>query len=234
MQSGTEKIIFSLEDILGYRFADRELLLVALTHRSRANEVKEGLGDNQRLEFFGDSILGFLVAEELFRRFPAAREGELTKLRAAIVDEAALAKVAQSITLGDFLLLGKGEERTGGREKSSLLADGVEALIAAVYLDGGIDQVRRLFSRLFNSVLEAAREGVFQRDFKTELQELVQARFASAPCYEELSSEGPDHDRLYSFQVLVDGRICGNGSGGSKKSAQQAAAREALKALLEG
>jgi len=220
-----------LEKIIGYRFHDRTLLEEALTHRSRANEV-QGEADNQRLEFFGDSILGFLISHLLFTRFPDAREGELTHMRAALVDEARLSAIAQAFGVGSYLQLGKGEERSGGREKKSILADAYEALIAAIYLDGGIAAVRNIIENHFALLLgEFAASGVDSTDYKTELQEYTQANSAATPEYQLTSAEGPDHDKTYRFSVIVNGVPAGSGEGKSKKEAQQAAAREALEFL---
>lgn len=231
MQRDTENRYALLEEKLGHVFKNRRLLAEALTHPSYANEVKGGTEDNQRLEFFGDAIVSFFISDQLYLRFPASREGELTKLRAAVVDETALAKMARSLELGSFLSLGKGEERSGGREKNSVLADALEALLAAVYLDGGVRSVRRVVNRLFAASLAGAGTASSQSDYKTELQELVQSRCATPPQYVQRSAEGPDHNRFYTYEVIVAGAVAGVGSGGSKKAAQQAAAREALAAL---
>lgn len=219
-----------LEEALGYRFRNRSLLAEALLHPSRANEMPERSGDNQRLEFFGDAILDFLVSQLLFLGFPAAREGELTKMRAALVDEANLARVAVELDLGTHLSLGRGEEKSGGREKRSILADACEALLAAVYLDGGSVAARRVVAKFF-AVDGAMAGGTVTRDYKTELQEYAQSRLATAPSYELVAAEGPDHARSYTVRVLLDGATVGEGRGSSKKEAQQAAAREALAAL---
>jgi len=220
-----------LEKNIGYRFRERTVLEVALTHRSHSSEVP-GLADNQRLEFFGDAILDFLISHLLFSGFPEAREGELTRMRAALVDEASLSAIAATLGIGSYLSLGKGEEKSGGREKRSLLADAYEALIAAVYLDGGITAVRRVVERHFSALIEElASSGIISRDYKTELQELTQSLFASTPDYELKATQGPDHDRVYTVCVLVNGAISGEGKGRSKKEAQQAAACKALAQL---
>jgi ribonuclease-3 len=221
----------SFEKIIGYSFLDRTLLEEALTHRSRANEV-QGESDNQRLEFFGDAILGFLVSNLLFTRFPDAREGELTHMRAALVDEARLSTIAAQLEIGSYLQLGRGEEKSGGREKRSILADAYEALLAAIFLDGGVAAVRSAIERHFADFLgEFAASGVNSTDYKTELQEYTQASCASTPEYMLTAAEGPDHDKVYRFSVIVSGVPAGAGAGKSKKEAQQAAAREALKFL---
>lgn len=217
-----------LEKNIGYRFHDRTLLEVALTHRSHSSEVP-GLADNQRLEFFGDAILDFLISHLLYTGFPEAREGELTRMRAALVDEASLSGIAAALGLGNCLSLGKGEEKSGGRGKRSLLADAYEALLAAIYLDGGITAVRKVVSRHFATLTrERAACGIISRDYKTELQEFTQSLFAATPDYELTATQGPDHDPVYTVAVIVNGTISGEGKGRSKKEAQQAAACEAL------
>jgi ribonuclease-3 len=226
-----DDIYASLEATIGYCFHDRTLLEEALTHRSRANEIQAEV-DNQRLEFFGDSILGFLISQLLFRRFPAAREGELTQMRASLVDEARLSAIAAAIDLGSYLKLGRGEARSGGREKKSILADAFEALLAAIYLDGGINAAGAVIERYFSGIMGGfAAIGAQSSDFKTELQEYTQAQSAATPHYQLTAAEGPDHDRLYTFAVIVNGSTVGTGEGKSKKEAQQAAARSALATL---
>lgn len=228
--SDLENTFENLEIRLDYKFRDRSLLREALTHRSSSNEVSVEVADNQRLEFFGDSILGFLISQALFARFPDAREGELTRMRAALVDEQNLSVVAARLELGSFILLGKGEEKSGGREKRSILADACEALIAAVFLDGGIRAARKVVKRLFEASDDSTLSGG-ARDYKSELQELVQSRSKPAPKYELAGVEGPDHEKVYTVSVLLDGVAAGSGRGRSKKEAQQAAACEALAAI---
>lgn len=221
-----------LEKAIGYRFRNQALLEEALTHPSRTNEVSAGLADNQRLEFFGDAILDFLVSHLLFLRFPGAREGELTRMRAALVEEANLARVAVAMNLGAYIALGRGEEKSGGSRKRSILADACEALLAAVYLDGGIIAARRVVTRHFADSAAVESASYSSRDYKTELQELAQARYAKAPVYETVAADGPDHNRSYLVRVLLNGAPAGEGRGSSKKEAQQEAARGAL-AVLE-
>lgn len=216
---------------LGYSFRDRDLLRQALTHRSRANEVGWHLPDNQRLEFLGDSILGFMVGSDLYLAHPSWKEGELSRKRSSLVDEESLARLAISIDLGDFLLLGKGEETGGGRTKRSILADAYEALIAAVYLDGGIEAARDVVSRQFAQLIAANAPDGQSRDFKTELQEITQSRLSLVPRYELLDASGPDHERSYRVAVYLGGELAGEGVGKSKKAAQQAAAGQALEKL---
>ncbi len=220
-----------LEKTAGYRFRNRCLLREALTHRSRANETGGGVPDNQRLEFLGDSILGFIVGKELFLRHPEWKEGELSRYRATLVDEDNLARLARAMDLGTCLSLGRGEELSGGRGKKSLLADAYEAFVAAVYLDGGMRAAERLVKSQFGHLLAGGAPATLSRDYKTALQELTQARLALTPRYELLESTGPDHERSYRVAVFIDGAVAGEGVGRSKKVAQQAAARAALERL---
>lgn len=222
----------SLERTVGYHFRNKTLLVEALTHPSRANESSGRCADNQRLEFFGDAILDFLVSHLLFTHFPAAREGELSQMRASLVDEARLSVIAAGIDLGSYLVLGRGEARSGGREKKSILADAFEALLAAIYLDGGIAAAGVVVERYFTGLMgEFAASGVQSTDYKTELQEYTQAHSAATPDYQLTAAEGPDHDRVYTFAVVVNGVTVGTGQGKSKKEAQQASARAALATL---
>ncbi|MGI5865018.1 MAG: ribonuclease III, partial [Myxococcales bacterium] len=221
-----------LERRLGARFADPGAALAALTHRSYVNEhLDEGREDNERLEFFGDSVLNLAVSHRLMERLPQAREGELSRLRAAIVDEEGLSNVARAIGLGELLLLGKGEERSGGADKPSLLADALEAVFAVLFLDGGLDAVLNVVDRLFGPALEQAARGALGRDFKSALQELTQYRFKGSPRYRLVSEEGPEHSKTFAVEVAVAGSPLGRGEGRSKKDAEQAAAREALAKL---
>lgn len=221
----------TIEEKIGYRFRDPELLRQALTHSSYANERGWGrLGCNERLEFLGDSILGYFTAEYLYRGYPDKPEGEMTKLRAELVCENSLAKVAEALELGKALLLGRGEELGGGRGRPSITADAVEALLAAIYLDGGAEEARRfVYTFILSNAPRAAREG--SHDFKTLLQELVQRDGAESPLYRMTGESGPDHCKVFSAEVLVDGRALGEGSGRSKKEAEQNAARDALEKL---
>lgn len=223
-----------LESVLGYRFGNRDFLLEAVTHRSFVNESKGAeLRDNQRLEFFGDAVLGLLVSRRLLERFPAMGEGDLSRLRASLVDEPALAAVADKIRLGTFLLLGRGEEKTGGRKKRSILADALEALVAAVYLDGGLAAAEQLVDALFGSSLDRIGIEVIDRDFKTRLQEVCHAVYGKAPYYVLEEVSGPDHERLFEMSVRINDECLGKGFGKSKKGAEQAAARKALEQLGE-
>lgn len=232
MTTTNHDMMDELESALGYRFIDRCLLMEALTHRSFLNEsCNAGVRDNERLEFFGDAVLGFFISRELLARFPELKEGELTRLRASLVDRESLARFASALRLGRYLRVGRGEERSGGREKRSILADACEALLGALYLDGGEAPVRRLLLGHFAPFLETEGRGM-TRDYKTELQELVQARYGATPSYEVAAAAGPDHERRFTVAVMVEGRRLSTGSGGSKKEAEQAAAEILLGQLL--
>ena len=218
----------SLELELQYSFRNKELLSEAMNHSSYANEHRKGLGSNERLEFLGDSILGFVSAEYLFKGHPDLPEGDLTRMRAALVCEQSLYEVAKELRLGQYLHLGKGEEAGGGRERQSILADAVEAVFAAVYLDGGIDEARRLIERALLSRAPACEE---RRDYKTTLQEVVQRRSGQVLTYHMVDQSGPDHNKTFLFEVCLNGETIGRGEGHSKKEAEQAAARDALETL---
>ena len=220
----------SLENRLGYRFRNRELLAEALNHSSYANEHRGGLGSNERLEFLGDSVLGFVSAEYLFQGHPDLPEGDLTRMRAALVCEQSLYEVARELELGSCLKLGRGEEAGGGRERQSILADATEAVFAAVYLDGGIEKARELIIRVLLSRGPAAEE---RRDYKTTLQEVVQRRSGQALTYHMVAQSGPDHNKKFSFEVRLNDQPIGQGEGHSKKEAEQAAARDALENAAE-
>ena len=223
----------TLQAAAGYRFRDRGLLEHAMTHTSRANEdASGGVMDNESLEFLGDAVLGFVVADLLFREFPEYDEGEKSKMKAILVSTATLARVAERLRLGDHLLLGRGEEKTGGRRKQALLADGCEALIAALYLDGGIEQARAFIVRELGGFVEQLRrDGVSAQDYKSALQELVQGRNRPLPEYRVVGAVGPDHQKLFDVEVLVAGEPLARATGPSKKEAEQEAARLALSRL---
>jgi len=222
-----------LQRAIGYRFRDRGLLEHAMTHTSRANEdVSGGVVDNESLEFLGDAVLGFIIADLLFREFPEFDEGGKSKIKAALVSTTTLARQAEALHLGDHLLLGRGEEKTGGRRKQALLADGYEALIAAIYLDGGIEPARTFIVREFGGLLaDARRHGAGDQDFKSSLQELLQARELPLPEYRLISTAGPDHQKQFQVEVVVKGEALAQAVGPSKKDAEQEAAREALEKL---
>ena len=223
-------MIKDLEAALGYRFSNITLLQNALTHSSYANERwHNSLLSNERLEFLGDSVLGMLVAEYLYRNFPDRPEGELTRMRADMVCEQTLADVANSICLGDHLLLGHGEERFGGRCRDSILADAMEAIIGAMFLDGGYEAAEKFVVRVFRDTIDKAVGGKLFSDYKSEVQELLQKKGSSVTItYEIDREEGPAHDKTFFVHLECNGQILGNGSGKSKKEAEQKAAREAL------
>ena len=223
----------SLQQANGYRFRDRGMLEHAMTHTSRANEdASGGVVDNESMEFLGDAILGFVVADVLFREFPEFDEGEKSKTKAALVSTTALALQAERLGLGDHLLLGRGEEKTGGRRKQALLADGYEALIAAIYLDGGIEQARAFIAREFAALLDdISRHGLTGRDHKSSLQEYLQSHDYPLPEYRVAGTLGPDHRKLFQVEVVVRGETIAAATGPSKKEAEQEAARAALEKL---
>ena len=223
----------ALERRIGYSFRDPGLLEHALTHTSRANEdVSGGVFDNESLEFLGDAVLGFAIADLLFRRFPARDEGWKSKMKAALVSTASLARLAEGLDLGEHLLLGRGEEKTGGRRKQALLADGYEALIAAIYLDGGVEHATAFIARQFEALINEAREPAAAfHDFKSALQERVQSAGDPPPEYVVIGETGPDHHKTVSGGGARGRKAAGGSVGRSKKEAEQEAARLALERL---
>ena len=221
-----------LEKKLNYTFRDRGLLSEALSHSSYANEHRSAhLRSNERLEFLGDSVLGFVTAEFLFTQHPDLPEGDLTRIRAALVCEQSLYEVARKLDLGRYLKLGRGEESGGGRQRTSILADATEAVFAAVYLDGGIGAASDLIHRC---LLDAEKEEAVEerrRDYKTALQELVQRQADQVLTYRMAGEQGPDHDKTFVAEVQLNGSAVGTGSGHSKKEAEQAAAKAALEIM---
>ena len=220
----------TLEEKLGYSFQNRELLENALTHSSYANEHRgAGLTSNERLEFLGDSILGMVVADHLYRGHPDLPEGDLTRTRAALVCEESLVEVAQALNLGEYLRLGKGESSGGGRERPSIQADAVEAVLAAIYLDGGIGSARKFIQKY---ILSRETDGLAKPlDHKTALQELVQRESGQVLRYRLVGEEGPDHNKRFFVEVTLNGQAVGSGSGRSKKEAEQMAAAAAIESL---
>lgn len=221
-----------LQERIGYCFRNPELLQEALTHRSFANEQR-GLvrSDNERLEFLGDAVLGLVIAETLYLRFPHLPEGEMTRLRAELVNSGVLAALARQIDLGVALRLGRGEAKGGGRDKETLLADALEALLGAIYLEAGVDAVRTLVLDLFSDVIRTTAGQRNGTDYKTRLQEYQQAHRQGLPEYLLVSIEGPDHNRLFKVEARVADCLLGSGQGKSKKEAEQSAARAALERL---
>ena len=220
-------MIKELENAIGYRFHNISLLQNALAHSSYANERwHNSLMSNERLEFLGDSILGMVVADHLYRNFPNRPEGELTRMRADMVCEKALAQVANQICLGDHILLGKGEELGGGRSRESILADAVESVIAACYLDGGMDAAVAFVNRFVLAHVPVSR--LSNADYKTALQELVQQKRNQVLAYTMVGESGPDHDKRFEVELTLNGQVVGRGIGSSKKRAEQMAARDAM------
>lgn len=218
----------ALQKTLGTRFKDPSMLKQALTHTSYVNENPGlALTSNERLEFLGDAILNFIVAEELFKRFPSLNEGDMTKLRSSLVCQNALSRMAKAISLGNYLYLGKGEETSGGRHKPANLARAIEAITAAILLDRGLASARGFVLRLTSQELDEGAEP----DYKSQLQELIQARRQKTPAYTLIKATGPDHDRTFTVDVRVGKNVLGRGSGRSKKAAEAEAARSALARL---
>lgn len=220
------------EKKINYKFKDIALLERALTHSSYANECKDGRHSNERMEFLGDSVLSIVVSDHIFRNYTKSHEGELTKLRANLVCERTLAIYARQIDLGDYLRLGRGEKLTGGDKRDSILSDAFEAVIAAIYLDGGLEAAREHIMRFVGSDISEAVVDTCV-DFKTVLQERVQRSHEGKIVYELVGEEGPDHMKSFTVQVLVDGKVAGEGTGQSKKRAEQLAAKQALNAMEE-
>ncbi len=218
-----------LEKTIGYSFKNREYITTALTHSSYANENRlSGYAYNERLEFLGDAVLGFIVGSYVFKHFPEIPEGELTKLRASVVCEAMLSKKARGIKLGEYLRLGKGEEMTGGRDRVSVLADAFEALIGAIYMDGGIECAEKFVLCQLENEIKVMRTEFKKLDSKTNLQEIIQ-RDSKIPLeYKIIDEKGPAHNKVFSASVSHGGKVLGVGSGASKKEAEQAAAQQAL------
>ena len=222
--------MFTLEDKLGYRFKNRALLENALQHSSYANEHRgTGMRSNERLEFLGDAVLGVVTADYLYKKHPDLPEGDLTRIRAALVCEGSLVQVAKSLDLGSYLKLGKGEAHGGGRARPSIQADAVEAMLAAVYLDGGIGQARKLIHDLV--LTDEKEKTAAGRDFKTALQELVQRESGQVLAYRLTGESGPDHAKTFCMEVQLNGKAIGAGQGRSKKEAEQAAAKAAVASL---
>jgi ribonuclease-3 len=221
-----------LQARIGYRFRDRGLLEHALTHKSRAAEdASGGVTDNESLEFLGDAVLGLVVADALFHQYPNYDEGQKSKVKAAVVSTQSLARHAEHLRLGEHLILGRGEEKTGGRFKQALLADGYEALIAALYLDGGLDAAEMFLRRELKDAIDEGSAQTFVRDYKSALQERLQALGRPLPDYRVSGEAGPDHRKTFSVEVVVNGEVLGTATGRAKKEAEQEAARFALDKL---
>lgn len=223
------KDLNSLEKEIGYVFKKRSLLKQAVTHRSYANENRGSGPFNERLEFLGDAVLSLISADFLYKKFPSMAEGDLTKLRSSLVCTASLSEYARRIKLGDYLLLGKGELATGGNERDSNLENAFEALIAAVYLDGGIDKARKFVLRFLDDSVETHH--ISFKDYKTKLQEIVQESHEETLNYVITKESGPDHDKRYEVEVHLNSNVIGKGKGRSKKQAEQEAAKQALQLM---
>ena len=223
-----------LQKRLGVTFKDGTLLAQALVHRSYIHENPDfELADNERLEFLGDSLLGLVIAEKVYEDFPELAEGGMTKLRAALVRKETLARLAESLGLGDYLYIGRGEESSGGRAKQSILVGAFEAVIAAILIDQGFDVCRDFVRRIFAEEVGRAVEERLGEDYKSQLQEVVQAKHKLAPAYRVVGVRGPDHDRDFTVEVSVDGDVIGSGRGKSKRQAEMAAAQAALEGLSQ-
>lgn len=233
LDPGPPDSVRTLENRLSFAFADRYTAQAALTHKSYVNEHRDeaGLTDNERLEFLGDAVIDLAVSHRLMERFPSAREGELSKMRAAVVDEQGLSEMGRAMDLGSLLRLGRGEELTGGRKKASLLADAMEAVVAAVYLDAGLGPVLGIIDRFFAEAFARASAGTLDRDYKTQFQELAQSKLRATPRYRVVAEHGPDHSKMFEVETDLRGEVVGKGSGRSKKDAEQAAAKLALEEL---
>ena len=225
------KNIDEFENIIEYKFKNKEYILEALTHSSYSNENKE-YDFNERLEFLGDSVLSIVVSEYLFKKESSLPEGELTKLRANIVCEESLSEAANEINLGIYMLLGKGEEATGGRYRMSILADAFEAVIAAIYLDGGLEPARVFILKYMEEIICDSRKGKIFRDYKTHLQEVLQGKGESNIWYRLVDEKGPDHNKRFIMEVGINERVLGVGEGKSKKEAEQIAAKKALQVTI--
>ena len=232
MDEERRKALGRLEEALSYRFENAGVLDEALTHRSYARENPDPpKSDNGRLEFLGDAVLSLCVGDLLMRKYPGEGEGQLTKMRASLVNEKYLSDLAETLGLGDFLLLGRGEDASGGRSKPSILAGAFEALAASLYLDGGLELTREFLEAMFEPFVGGDAANGHFGNFKSELQEMSQAQFRLTPVYTILRESGPDHERVFEVQVAVGGVIRAVAEGHSKKEAEQQAARRALEAL---
>ena len=230
------KILFNnfitLEKSIKYSFNNKSNLLLALTHSSFANENKKlKLYSNERLEFLGDAVLNMVISEKIFLDYPDLNEGEMTKIRAAIVCETSLAKYANKINLAEYLLLSKGEELTGGRSRPSILADVFEALIGAIYIDGGINKAKKFINNVMRNAIDEIIENQEDPDYKTHFQEIIQRKGEDKIQYEVIEEKGPDHDKIFVTQLKVNEKVMGKGRGKSKKAAEQNAAKDALERM---
>lgn len=232
MEKERKKALQALEKKIGYCFKSLDLLNQGLRHKSFVHENVDAEGqDNERLEFLGDAVLDLVIGHLIMDRYPDYPEGSLSRLRASVVNETRLAKIARDLSLGEYLLLGKGEEMTRGREKSSILSSTLEALLATIYLDGGYKKAFKAIAQLFSLTLEVAEKESFYQDYKTKLQELSQDTLKATPRYVLAKEYGPDHDKIFGVQVQIQGKVAGVGAGRSKKEAEQRAARRTLQKI---
>lgn len=223
-----------LQKAIRVKFKNRNLLRRALTHRSYVNESGGGIMDNERLEYLGDSVLGLVVNEYLFREYEQYREGELAKIKSAVVSEATLSKLARGIDLGRFIFMGRGEEHSGGRDRSSILANTIEAIIGALYLDSGLKTCRKFILSLLRDEIGMVNSLTYLRDPKTALQEYVQKKYKERPVYRVIEERGPDHQKEFTVSLIINGREIVTGEGPSKRKAEMNAARASLKKIEEG
>jgi len=234
MDKERKKALQALQKKIGYRFKSLELLNHGLRHKSFVHENVDAEGqDNERLEFLGDAVLDLVIGHMIMDRYPDYPEGSLSRLRAAVVNETRLAKIARDLSLGEYLLLGKGEEMTRGREKSSILSSTLEALLASIYLDAGFKKAFKVISQIFSLPLEVAEKESFYQDYKTKLQELSQETLKAAPRYVLAKQYGPDHAKIFGVKVQIRGKVAGAGAGKSKKEAEQRAAQRTLQKLSQ-
>jgi ribonuclease-3 len=227
------KQIEKLQKIIRVKFKNKSLLLKALTHRSFVNESGRSIIDNERLEYLGDSVLGLVVNEYLFKHFEDYREGKLAKIKSAVVSEASLSKIAKRLRLGNYVFMGKGEEQSGGRERMSILANTLEAIIGAIYLDAGLKSSRKFILSLIKEDIESVNNLTYLRDPKTTLQEYVQKKYKERPLYRVIEERGPDHRKEFTVQLIINGQEIATGDGPSKRIAETNAARTYLKKIEE-
>lgn len=221
--------ITEFEKIIDYTFKNKDNIILALTHSSYANENKnKKISSNERLEFLGDAILNITISEKIYKEFPELAEGDLTKTRASIVCEQALMKCSNNLKVGKYLLLGKGEEQTGGRTRMSILSDAFEALLGAIYIDGGMENVKNFIYKQMDGIINDAAKGIINIDYKTQLQENIQKSGETRIIYEIVDEKGPDHNKIFVSQIKVADKVIGVGEGKSKKEAEQNAAKAAL------
>ncbi len=224
--------ISTLEERINYVFKDKNTALTAITHSSYANEKKaRKLKYNERIEFLGDSVLGLTISEHLYKMYPELPEGELTVTRSKIVCESSLSRCATDIGIGELLLLGRGEELSGGRTKSSILSDAYESLIGAIYIDGGLEVAKEFILKHMDDIIKSSMQGKLFYDYKTQLQEKIQQNGEQQITYTVVDEKGPDHNKVFITQVIINGLVCGQGSGRSKKESEQNAAKDALDKL---